>query len=191
MGFGWAEVAGGVGSLIGTVAQDHYNRRAANQQRDWEYNMSGSAHQREVKDLKAAGLNPILSAGGQGASTPQGATMTPPTISMPGVMEVANLKLAQQKNQLDGQRVLNETQNTANNTALTNSTIAKNLTSSELDKVNTLATKGGIGTKFLGTDVFKKLDQPVFKEQNMPRKKYNPLNPPGMNQPNIRMGSPY
>lgn len=60
-------------NLQQTQMVNEFNANEAQKNRDWQTEMSNSAHQRQVADLIKAGLNPVLSAGGQGAVTGSGA----------------------------------------------------------------------------------------------------------------------
>lgn len=71
LALGAAALGAGASFLSAKQQQQAQMELQANNQQ-WQERMSNTAHQREVADLKKAGLNPVLSAGGQGATTPSG-----------------------------------------------------------------------------------------------------------------------
>ena len=81
-----AGLIGGLLSKSGGEARNAASIQQAREQMQFQERMSNTAHQREVKDLYAAGLNPILSGtGGSGASSPSGAMAPIQDVMTPAV----------------------------------------------------------------------------------------------------------
>lgn len=122
-----AAVAGGLG-LIGGIMQNTANKKAATREMEFQREMSNTAHQREVADLRAAGLNPVLSANG-GASTPSGASYQAENVIEPAVSSaMAARRLKEDIKNSEQQREVMQTQDGLN--------VAGQVTQASQDKLN-------------------------------------------------------
>lgn len=90
-----AEVGAGIITSAKNIHESRQNRRF---QRD----MSNTAHQREMADLKKAGLNPLLTGKYGGASTPGGSTA-----SLKSPAEGLTSDITSAKQQKAGERLIN------------------------------------------------------------------------------------
>lgn len=129
-----ALIAGGAAIAGGLLQQNSSARQAADQrQSEWratheqmafQERMSGTAHQREIVDLRAAGLNPILSGtGGAGSTTPGGAKgsfgMQPPPANIG--QDAVNAAMAARRNKVEVENIEADTHKKGKEAALTHS----------------------------------------------------------------------
>lgn len=131
----WGTVIGGGLGLAGSIIGGNSAKKAASSstkwglisqilQQQWEEKRAKNAHQWEIEDLHKAGLNPILSAGGQGAQTGSigGINTDTSGISSAGQIMAQGLETAGKMAMdytIEKQRLDNETATTKANTAKT------------------------------------------------------------------------
>jgi len=125
----FGSLLGGGLSLLGGIFGNKNSAKSVQRQMDFQERMSSTAHQREVLDLRAAGLNPILSGtGGAGASSPSGANYNATDVLTPAVSS------AMQAKRLASEVEVMSSQADKNNAEAENAVIAGQL--SKIDLIN-------------------------------------------------------
>lgn len=85
-----AAVIGGVFSAVGASKQNKAAKKAAQRQMDFQREMYGSRYQMTMRDMKLAGLNPILAYKTGVGSSPGGSTYSPTNVGAAGVQGAAS-----------------------------------------------------------------------------------------------------
>ena len=84
------EAIGGLAGLFGTHLTNKANKQISARQMAFQREMSNTAYQRSMADMKKAGLNPMLAFSKGGASTPQGASIQAQDYAA-GAANIANI----------------------------------------------------------------------------------------------------
>lgn len=169
-----APIVEGAANYYGSRQQQEDSQEFAREQMNFQERMSSSAHQREIQDLQAAGLNPILSSRLGGSSSPGGAMGTAQNIVGNAVSR--SVATGFQSRQVDAQlknlnedtekkhaeRVLTEelkhkayADTLVSQREAENKSIVKRILESEDQSARAAATRDNATEEFFGTDLGK------------------------------------
>lgn len=126
--WGPALLGGGL-SLLGGERANEQSQANSREQMAFQERMSSTAHQRQVADLKAAGLNPILSANAGAAAGPGASSQAQNTIA-PALESAMAVKSMQQGIERQNQEI----QNMKSSNSLTQAQIGKTHTENNVLK---------------------------------------------------------
>jgi hypothetical protein len=88
-----APLIGAGATLLGGLGKNKSSQVATARQMAFQRDMSNTSYQRGMKDMKKAGLNPILAGKFGGASTPTGSTYNPENVATNAVQQFNQTKL--------------------------------------------------------------------------------------------------
>lgn len=117
---GIGKLLGGVASaalpVVGSVVEGVFAKKEASKNRNFQAEQSSTQYQRAVDDLRAAGLNPVIAAGGPSQAM-SGSVAQTPNFSQAGSSAVQNQLIREQLKSIQAQAAKDNTQAELNKVA--------------------------------------------------------------------------